>query len=120
MIKLGYEVGTGEEVFIKSSHMIVTGVSQESGKTTTLEALIKRSKAKAIVFKTKVGEKSFLSGTMIPPYFKDQSDWQFIQGLIEATIKEKLGSSARSKIIKLSKQTDGSSLLRFKKKVDDR
>lgn len=120
MIKLGYEVGTGEEVFIKNSHTIVTGLSQESGKTTTLEALIKRSKAKAIVFKTKVGEKSFLSGTMIPPYFKDQSDWQFIQGLIEATIKEKVGSSARSKIIQLSKQTDGSSLLGFKKRVDER
>ena len=119
-IKLGYEVGTGEEVFIKNSHVIVTGLTQEAGKTTTLEAMIKRSKAKAIVFKTKVGEKSFLSGTMIPPYFKDQSDWQFIQGLIEATIKEKVGSSARSKIIQLSKQTDGSSLLGFKKKVDER
>lgn len=120
MIKLGYEVGTGKEVNIKNSHTIVTGLSQESGKTTTLEAMIKRSKKKAIVFKTKVGEKSFLSGTMIPPYFKDQSDWQFIQGLIEATIKEKVGSSARSKIIQLSKQTDGSSLLGFKKRVDER
>ncbi len=120
MIKLGYEVGTGEEVFIKNSHVIVTGLTQEAGKTTTLEAMIKRSKAKAIVFKTKVGEKSFLSGTMIPPYFKDQSDWQFIQGLIEATIKERVGSSARSKIIQLSKRTDGNSLLGFKKKVDER
>ena len=119
-IKLGYEVETGEEVFIKNSHIIVTGLSQESGKTTTLEALIKRSNKKAIIFKTKVGEKSFLSGTMIPAYFKEQSDWQFIQGLIEATIKEKVGTSARSKIIQLSKQTDGSSLLGFKKKVDER
>lgn len=119
-IKLGYEVGTGKEVFIKNSHCIVTGLSQESGKTTTLEAMIKRSKKKAIIFKTKVGEKSFLEGTIIPPYFQDQSDWQFIQGLIEATIKEKVGSSARSKIIQLSKQTDGSSLLTFKKKVDER
>lgn len=120
MIKLGYEVGTGKEVEIKNSHLIVTGLTQEAGKTTTLEALIKRSNKKAIIFKTKVGEKSFLSGTMIPPYFKEQSDWQFIQGLIEATIKEKVGTSARSKIIQLSKKTDGSSLLGFKKKVDER
>lgn len=120
MIKLGYEVGTGKEVSIKNSHLIVTGLTQEAGKTTTLEALIKRSNKKAIIFKTKVGEKSFLSGTMIPPYFKEQSDWQFIQGLIEATIKEKVGTSARSKIIQLSKQTDGSSLLGFKKRVDER
>jgi len=119
-IKLGYEIGTGKEVSIKNSHLIVTGLTQEAGKTTTLEALIKRSNKKAIIFKTKVGEKSFLSGTMIPPYFKEQSDWQFIQGLIEATIKEKVGTSARSKIIQLSKQTDGSSLLGFKKKVDER
>jgi hypothetical protein len=120
MIKVGYEVGTGKEVAIKNSHIIVTGLTQEAGKTTTLEALIKRSKKKAIVFKTKVGEKSFLAGTMIPPYFKEQSDWQFIQGLIEATIKEKVGTSARSKIIQLSKQTDGNSLIGFKKRVDER
>lgn len=120
LIKLGYEVGTAEEIGIKNSHLIVTGLTQEAGKTTTLEALIKRSKKKAIIFKTKVGEKSFLSGTIIPPYFKEQSDWQFIQGLIEATIKEKVGTSARSKIIQLSKQTDGNSLISFKKKVDER
>ena len=30
MIKLGYEVGTGEEVYIKNSHIIVTGLTQEA------------------------------------------------------------------------------------------
>jgi len=49
-IKLGYEVGTGEEVFIEPSHMIVTGLTQEAGKTTTLEALIHRSKKKGYRF----------------------------------------------------------------------
>lgn len=67
MIKLGYEIKTGEEVGIKPSHLIVTGLTQEAGKTTTLEALIKRSGKRAIVFKTKIGEKSFLEGTIIPP-----------------------------------------------------
>jgi hypothetical protein len=119
-IKLGYEVGTAEEVNIKSSHLIVTGLTQEAGKTTTLEALIKRSGKRAIVFKTKIGEKSFLEGTVIPPYFKDKSDWQFIQGLIEATIKEKMRSFERAKIIQLCKKTSGKSLLEFKKKVDER
>jgi len=42
-IKLGYEVGTAEEVSIRLSHLIVTGITELSGKTTTLEALIKRS-----------------------------------------------------------------------------
>ena len=120
MIKLGYEVETGKEVGVKNSHLIVTGLTQEAGKTTTLEALIKRSGKRAIVFKTKIGEKSFLEGTIIPPYFKDKSDWQFVQGLIEATIKEKMRSFERAKIIQLCKKTSGNSLLEFKKKVDER
>ena len=119
-IKLGYEIGTGKEIGIKLSHLIVTGLTQEAGKTTTLESLIKRSKKKAIVFRTKIGEKSFLEGTKIPPYFKDKSDWQFVQGLVEATIKEKLRSWDRSAIIRLCKQTGGSSLLEFKKKIDEK
>lgn len=118
--KLGYEVDTGKEVSIQPSHIIVTGLTQEAGKTTTLEALIKRSKKRAIVFRTKIGEKSFIQGTKIPPYFKDRSDWQFIQGLVEATIKEKLRSFERAKIIQICKTTSGDSLLEFKKKVDER
>ena len=120
MIKLGYEVGTGKQVDIKLAHMIVTGLTQEAGKTTTLESLIKRSKKRAIVFRTKIGEKSFLEGTKIPPYFKDRSDWQFVQGLVEATIKEKLRTFERAKIIQICKQTGGNSLLEFKKRVDER
>ncbi len=119
-IKLGYEIGTGEEMFIEPSHLIVTGLTQQSGKTTTLEALIHRSKKRAIVFKTKIGEKSFLQGTIIPPYFVDRSDWQFIQGLVEATIKEKLRTFERAKIIQICKKTGGNSLIDFKKKVDER
>ena len=119
-IRLGFEVENGNEIRIMPSHLIVTGLSQKSGKTTTLESLIMRSGKKAIVFRTKIGEKSFLSGTIIPPYFKDRSDWQFVQGLIEATIKEKLRSFERAKIIQLAKSSGGNSLLDFKKKVDQR
>ena len=78
-IKLGYEIGTGEEVSITPNHYIVTGLTQEAGKTTTLESLIQRSKKRAIVFRTKIGEKSFLQGTRIPPYFKDESNWQLVE-----------------------------------------
>lgn len=120
LIRLGFEVGTGKEVCIEPSHLIVTGLTQKAGKTTTLESLIKRSGKRAIVFRTKIGEKSFLQGTIIPPYFKDRSDWQFIQGLVEATIKERLRGFDRAKIIQLAKQTGGNSLLEFKKKVDSR
>lgn len=119
-IKLGYAVKSGEEIHISPSHLIVTGLTQKAGKTTTLESLIKRSGRRAIIFRTKIGEKSFLQGTIIPPFFKDRSDWQFIQGLVEATIKEKLRSFERAKIIQVCKQTGGNSLLDFKKKVDNR
>ena len=119
-IKLGYELGTGKDIFIEPSHLIVTGLTQKAGKTTTLESLINRSSKKAIVFRTKIGEKSFLQGTIIPPFFRDRSDWQFIQGLVEATIKEKLRTFERAKIIQLSKESGGNSLLEFKKKIDQR
>lgn len=115
-IKLGYELATGEEVDIKPSHLIVTGVTQLSGKTTTLEALISRSKLKAIAFKTKIGEKSFIQGTEIPPYFKDRSDYEFVKSLIEAYSKEKLFLE-KGTLMRLSKGS--SSLLDIKKKVDD-
>ena len=119
-IHLGYEIGTGRKVGIDPDHLIVTGLTQKAGKTTTLEALIKRSGLRAIVFKTKIGEKSFVDGTIIQPFFKDKSDWQFIQGLVEATIKEKLRSFDRAKIIQLSKKTSGKSLSEFKERVDER
>jgi len=119
-ILLGFEIETGEKIEINPSHLIVTGLTQKAGKTTTLESLIKRSGRRAIVFRTKIGEKSFLQGTIIPPFFKDRSDWQFIQGLVEATMREKLKGWDRATIIRLSKETGGNSLLDFKKKCDEK
>lgn len=119
-IRLGYEIGTGEEVEIEPAHLIVTGLTQQAGKTTTLESLITRSGKRAIVFRTKIGEKSFIQGTVIPPFFRDRSDWQFVQGLVEATIKEKLRSFERAKIIQICKQAGNNSLIDFKKRVDAR
>lgn len=116
MIKLGYEVGTGKEVGINPSHLIVTGITQLSGKTTTLEALIKRSKLKAIVFKTKIGEKSFTEGTEIAPFFRDRSDYEFVRSLIEAYSKEKLFLE-KGTLMRLCKGS--ASLLEIKKKVDE-
>jgi hypothetical protein len=116
-IKLGYEVKTAKEVSIKPSHLIVTGITQLSGKTTALEAIIKRSGMKAIVFKTKIGEKSFTEGTVIPPFFKDRSDYDFIKSLIEAYAKEKLYLE-KGTLMRLCQ--GASSLLEIKKRVDDR
>lgn len=116
-IKLGYEIETGNEVFVKPSHLIVTGITQLSGKTTTLEALIKRSGLKAIVFKTKIGEKSFTEGTEISPYFKDRSDYDFVKSLIEAYAKEKIHLE-KGALMQVCK--GAGSLIDIKKRVDDK
>jgi hypothetical protein len=89
-IKLGYEIGTGKEVGIPLAHMIVCGVSQLSGKTTTLEALIKRGGQKAVVFRTKTGEKSFQEGNEIPGFFREKSDYEGVKSLIEAYSRTKI------------------------------
>jgi len=115
-IKIGYEIGTGKQIDIKSSHLIVTGVTQLSGKTTTLEALIKRSGLKAIVFKTKIGEKSFSEGTQTPPFFRDRSDYDFVKSLIEAYTKEKLFIE-KGTLMRLCKGAN--SLIEIKKRVDE-
>jgi hypothetical protein len=89
-IHLGFEVGpSGSSVAIPIRHMVVTGQTQESGKTTTLEALIRRSELPAIAFRTKRGESS-LAGRKVPPYFRERADWQFVSAILESTLKERM------------------------------
>jgi len=89
-IHLGYEVGTGEPIEIPLRHTAVTGQTQESGKTTTLEGLIARSGRKAVAYVTKRGESSFHVAYPIPPYFQERADWKFVQSLLEASTETKL------------------------------
>jgi len=114
-VLLGYEIGTGNPITIKLSHLIASGITQLSGKTTTEEALLKRSNCRAIVFKTKVGESGFSEGTVIPPYFRERADWQYVSSLLEATLKERL-KFERAWIIKVCKNAD--SLLQVKSNID--
>jgi len=97
MITLGFELGTGKKIEIPIRHTAVTGQTQESGKTTTLEALISRSGLRAVGFVTKRGEKSFNTARVIPPYFHEPSEsgetgplWQYVASILEATLKEGL------------------------------
>ncbi len=88
-IHLGYEVGTGEPVAIPHRHMCVVGQTQESGKTTTLEALCHRGKGTFLAFVTKRGERVFAGDVRVRPYFRDRADWQFVCSIIDATLQEK-------------------------------
>lgn len=90
MIHLGYETGTGKPISIPLAHMAITGLTQQSGKTTTLEALIDRGELRAVVFVTKPGEKSFTEGRRILPFFKEHADWEYVKELLEARRAESL------------------------------
>lgn len=88
-VHLGYEVGTGIPIEIPLLNLAVTGQTQQSGKTTTLEALVTRAKVDAIAFVTKRGEGALGGGPTIEPCFRDRADWQFVSSIIDATLQEK-------------------------------
>ncbi|KKN13451.1 hypothetical protein LCGC14_1006160 [marine sediment metagenome] len=107
-ILLGFEVGTGKEIYVEDGHGVTTGMTQQSGKTTTLEALVQRGEVTAVAFLTKRGESGFRNQREIQPYFKEQKkvggliDWQYVSSILEATISEKM-KLERSFIINASK-----------------
>lgn len=104
VIHLGHELGTGNPVDIPVRHMVVTGQSQEAGKTTTLEALTSRANLPAIAFVTKRFEKSFQGDHQLFPYFRQRADWQFVAAILEATLHERM-KFQRSWIMKLCQST---------------
>ena len=89
-IPLGFELETGRPVSVPLGHTVITGQTQESGKTTTLEAMIARSGLRGIAFVTKRGEASFTTGRALLPYFRESADWQFVEALLESAMREKM------------------------------
>jgi len=89
-VLLGFEIGTGKPVYIPMHHLAVFGMTQLSGKTTTLEALISRANYRAIAFIVKRGETGFTNYKLIPPYYKPRADWQFVEGLVNVALGEKV------------------------------
>jgi hypothetical protein len=89
--RIGFEVKSGREVVCEAQHLGITGLTQQSGKTTALEAFISRLDATTcvIVFRTGRGEIGFDGARRIPPFFRERTDWQFVEGLIGAHLHEK-------------------------------
>jgi len=81
---------SGEPVYVGVHHLAIFGMTQLSGKTTALEALISRSGLKAIAFKTKRGEGGFTKFNLVIPYYKPRADWQFVEGLVNVALGEKV------------------------------
>lgn len=103
-ILLGYEVDTGKEVDIENTHLLVTGLTNKSGKTTTIQALADRSGRKVLVFATKPGESVFEGEHVIEPFYQEKSDWQYVESILQAVMKEKMRFE-RAWIIRATKGT---------------
>lgn len=91
-VHLGYEVGTGSPVKIPLAHTFVTGQTQLSGKTTTLQALVERSGRRALAFVTKRGEE--LPGRRVPPYLPREGNQPIHWRLVETILASALGARA--------------------------
>lgn len=89
-VLLGFEVPSGEPVYLSLHHLAIFGMTQKSGKTTALEALITRAQLKAIAFITKRGEAGFTAYNQVTPYYKPRADWQFVEGLVNVALGEKV------------------------------
>ena len=105
-IHLGFEVGTGSSVSIPIHHLAVTGQTRLSGKTTTIEALLSRLPATyhALLFSTKRGELAFSSVPRVKPFYRQHTDWEYVESLLEAAMKERMRLE-RSFIINACKGT---------------
>jgi hypothetical protein len=88
-VLVGYELGTGKPVSVPLAHMFVTGQTQLSGKTTTLEAIAKRSERRALVIVTKRGER--LDGRSIRPFLPREGDRPIHWRLVETILASALG-----------------------------
>jgi len=95
-ILLGFEVGTGEAVYIDPDHLLETGLTQQSGKTTALNALISRSKRRAIAFRTKRGEIDWVVAKHLQPFYTQPKqrggfiDWEYVESILEAHLGERV------------------------------
>jgi hypothetical protein len=84
----------GERYHVPLTHSVITGMTQY-GKSTTEEAMLNRLPEtkppyRALVFLTKRGEKVFQGAHTIPPFYRERFDWEYVRGLLESAMKEKM------------------------------
>lgn len=87
---MGYEQNVGSPVFVKPSHLIITGLTNQSGKTEALKSfMVDDGKTSYLVFETKPGALDF-SGHEVPAMFKETTDPLILKGLLESQAGFKL------------------------------
>jgi len=91
-ILIGFEVGTGRPVHVDPDHLLITGQTRMAGKTVTLNALVSRSRRRAIAFRTKRGEMAFDAVNVLKPFYREPKaqrskyiSWQYVKSILEAS-----------------------------------
>lgn len=104
-VHLGFEVGTGKPVEIPLAHTFIAGQTQNSGKTSTLRAIVERANQPALAFITKRGEN--LPGRRIPPFLPRQSKepipWRLVETILASALGQKQMKYERIWIVNASK-----------------
>ncbi len=105
MVHLGFEVGTGTPVAVPLAHTFVTGQTQLSGKTTTLQALVSRSGQRALAFVTKRGET--FAGRRIKPFLPRNTGepihWRLVETILAAALGQRAMKYERFWLIQAAK-----------------
>lgn len=85
----------GDLVELSPSHLVVTGQTQEAGKTTALEKLsqkaVEETGSKVLVFITKKDEDGFRDlGEQVKPYYRDEVDWEYVVQILETAMNKSM------------------------------
>lgn len=89
--RIGFEVGSGAEVSAEPHHLFISGLTQRSGKTTSLEGFASRLDGFCIViFRTGRGDIGFEGAEPVRPFYRERVDWQTVEGLISEHYHEKM------------------------------
>ncbi|MHB1910380.1 MAG: ATP-binding protein [Nitrososphaerales archaeon] len=89
-VVLGFQIPTGDPVSVELTHIVVTGLTNKTGKTTLIEGILSRAENyRSLVILTKPGEKVFAEYHRVVPYLQKRSDWRYIRDLIESSEKRK-------------------------------
>lgn len=104
-VHLGFEVGSGNAIEIPLAHTFVCGQTQQSGKTTTLRAIVDRSGARALAFVTKRGED--FDGRPIRPYLPKDGEaplhWRQVENILASALEQRNLKFERMQIINAAK-----------------
>jgi len=87
-VLIGFEVPSGDPVYLPHHHTGITGMTGIAGKTTANEAIATRSGVRTLTFLTKKGEGAYRNAKVIPLFYKERSDWRYVESLISAEMRE--------------------------------